>query len=191
MRTATFETSLLIGGQSPPHGEASPYKGLCTNLHMRRMHNARWLALLSALMAARTPQPRANASSLPEIFADQVALVTGGGSGIGLATARELVRLGARVAICGRTQAKFDAAIAELGQNASAFVCDIREPAQVEAMVKSVIAQLRPARHRDQQRRWSVSIARAAHLAERISRGREEQPGRHVPRLRAKPRTSG
>ena len=39
----------------------------------------------------------------PGIFKDQVAIVTGGGSGIGLATAAELVRLGARGAICVRT----------------------------------------------------------------------------------------
>src|SRR5437773_2272159 len=38
----------------------------------------------------------------PGLFAGQVALVTGGGSGIGLCTARELLALGARVAIAGR-----------------------------------------------------------------------------------------
>ena len=90
-------------------------------------------------MAAQTPTAESQRIFAAEIFADQVALVTGGGSGIGLATARELVRLGAKVAICGRTQAKLDDAIGELGQNASAFVCDIREPLQVEQMVKSVI----------------------------------------------------
>ena len=92
-----------------------------------------------AVMAATTPTAESQRIFAAEIFANQVALVTGGGSGIGLATARELVRLGARVAICGRTQAKLDNAIAELGQHASAYVCDIREPLQVEAMVKGVI----------------------------------------------------
>jgi citronellol/citronellal dehydrogenase len=76
----------------------------------------------------------------PGIFAGEVAIVTGGGSGIGLATARELIRLGARVVICGRTQAKLDAAAAELGEHAMARVCDIREPAQVEAFVGEVLA---------------------------------------------------
>ncbi|MEP6859521.1 MAG: SDR family oxidoreductase [Deltaproteobacteria bacterium] len=70
-----------------------------------------------------------------------MALVTGGGSGIGLATARELVRLGAKVAICGRTQEKLDAALAELGPNAMAMACDIREPTQVEALIKDVLAK--------------------------------------------------
>ena len=74
-----------------------------------------------------------------KILDGQVALVTGGGSGIGLATARELARLGARVAICGRTPEKLDAARAELGVFAKQ--CDIREPAQVEELVRAVIVE--------------------------------------------------
>jgi citronellol/citronellal dehydrogenase len=81
----------------------------------------------------------------PGIFRDQVAIVTGGGSGIGLATAHELVRLGARVAICGRTPAKLDAAAEQLrqaGGTVLATPCDIREPAQVEAFVTAVLGEL-------------------------------------------------
>jgi len=89
----------------------------------------------------KVPTPESQRIYAPGIFADQVALVTGGGSGIGLATARELVRLGAKVAICGRTQAKLDTALAELGDNAFGMVCDIREPTQVEALVKDVIGR--------------------------------------------------
>ncbi|MBL9016375.1 MAG: SDR family oxidoreductase [Myxococcales bacterium] len=72
-------------------------------------------------------------------LAGQVAIITGGGSGIGLATAREMVRIGAKVAICGRTAAKLEAAQAELGDACYSASCDIREPAQVEAFVKQVI----------------------------------------------------
>ncbi|MGE5185534.1 MAG: SDR family oxidoreductase [Acidobacteriota bacterium] len=79
----------------------------------------------------------------PGTFAGQVAIVTGGGSGIGLATALELVRLGARVAICGRTAEKLEAARAQLaaidGERVLAQPCDIREPAQVEAFVRAVL----------------------------------------------------
>jgi citronellol/citronellal dehydrogenase len=86
-----------------------------------------------------TPSAESQRVFAPGIFKDQVAIVTGGGSGIGLATAAELVRLGARVAICGRTPEKLAAAAAQLGPDSLAATCDIREPAQVEAMVKQVI----------------------------------------------------
>jgi len=85
----------------------------------------------------------------PGIFDQQVALVTGGGSGIGLATAKELHSLGAKIAICGRNQAKLDAAREELvpgstdtdSPNVLTRACDIREPAQVEDLVKAIIAR--------------------------------------------------
>jgi citronellol/citronellal dehydrogenase len=97
------------------------------------------------MRAMETPSAESQQIFAPGIFRDQVALITGGGSGIGLATAREMIRLGARVMICGRTQQKLDAAIAELaGQashvtNARAKACDIREPTQVEELVKATI----------------------------------------------------
>ncbi|HEX2690105.1 MAG TPA: SDR family oxidoreductase [Kofleriaceae bacterium] len=81
----------------------------------------------------------------PGILRDQVAIITGGGSGIGLATAHEMVRLGARVAICGRTAAKLDAAADELrhaGGTVLAGTCDIREPAQVQDFVARVTSEL-------------------------------------------------
>ena len=56
-------------------------------------------------------------------------------------------------------------------------------PTQVEAFVKHVIERVGPHRHPRQQRRRSVPVARAAHLAERLPRGREEQPRRHVPHV--------
>jgi citronellol/citronellal dehydrogenase len=80
----------------------------------------------------------------PGILNDQVAIVTGGGSGIGLATAQELIRIGARVAICGRNAAKLEAAAEQLraaGGTVLARPCDIREPAQVEAFVTAVLGE--------------------------------------------------
>ena len=47
--------------------------------------------------------------------AGKVAIVTGGGTGIGRATARELIATGARVAICGRRPEPLQAVAAELG----------------------------------------------------------------------------
>lgn len=74
----------------------------------------------------------------PGLFEGQVALVTGGGSGIGLATARELGALGAKLAICGRDPGRLEAGAAQLrddGVEVLASVCDIREPEQVERFV--------------------------------------------------------
>lgn len=75
------------------------------------------------------------------LFQDDVAIVTGGGTGIGLAVVRELGALGAKVAICGRRLEKLDAAkaaLAEEGIEVFTGQCDIREPETVEAYVKSV-----------------------------------------------------
>jgi citronellol/citronellal dehydrogenase len=80
----------------------------------------------------------------PGLLRGQVAVVTGGGSGIGRCTAHELAALGAAVAIVGRTAAKLDAVRAEIestGAACSTHVCDIREEAQVQAVVAAVLAQ--------------------------------------------------
>jgi NAD(P)-dependent dehydrogenase (short-subunit alcohol dehydrogenase family) len=53
------------------------------------------------------------------------ALITGGNSGIGLATARLFVAEGARVAITGRDQKTLDEAVAELGLNARGYRADV------------------------------------------------------------------
>ena len=70
----------------------------------------------------------------------QAALVTGGASGLGEATARELARLGAKVAVLDRNAelaAKVAAAInAEFGNgSAVACPCDITDPASVPAAI--------------------------------------------------------
>ena len=67
--------------------------------------------------------------------------MTGGGTGIGRATARELARTGARVAICGRRPEPLDAVRAELeaaGHDVLAMSCDVREPEEVEAFLDAV-----------------------------------------------------
>ena len=80
----------------------------------------------------------------PDLFGGQTCIVTGGGSGIGLRTARELRQLGANVAICGRTADKLEAAkkllLSEPGpaDGVLAKTCDIREPEQIDAFVTAV-----------------------------------------------------
>src|SRR5215469_18237156 len=58
-------------------------------------------------------------------LAGKKALITGGNSGIGLATARLFIAEGAQVAITGRDQKTLDQAIAELGRNAHGYTADI------------------------------------------------------------------
>src|SRR5438046_10417694 len=65
------------------------------------------------------------------------ALVTGGSSGIGFATARLLKDKGAPVAICGRDRDRLERAAAELG--AIAIHADVSNESDVEGLVKNVI----------------------------------------------------
>ncbi len=53
------------------------------------------------------------------------ALVTGGGSGIGLGTAKRLAAEGARVTIAGRTEARLADAVTEIGRDAQYVVADV------------------------------------------------------------------
>ncbi len=74
--------------------------------------------------------------------AGTVALVTGGGTGIGAATALELARTGARVVICGRRDDPLEAvraAVEAHGGECLALTTDVREPEQVEALVDATI----------------------------------------------------
>ena len=71
-------------------------------------------------------------------FTDKTALIPGGNSGIGLATARLILAEGGRVAITGRDRAKLDAAATDLGPSVVAITADLDDPASLSAMVKTV-----------------------------------------------------
>jgi NAD(P)-dependent dehydrogenase (short-subunit alcohol dehydrogenase family) len=72
-------------------------------------------------------------------FAGKVAVVTGGGSGIGLATARRLVAEGGRVVV-GDVDATALAAVAdELGEAASTLECDVAVEADVERLAQAAV----------------------------------------------------
>lgn len=79
----------------------------------------------------------------PGLFAERTVLITGGGSGIGLAIAHELGGLGARVAIAGRNPEKLALACETLvaqGIDCVAHTGDIRDPLQVSNLVDAVLA---------------------------------------------------
>ena len=77
----------------------------------------------------------------PDLLTGKVALVSGGGSGLGRATAIELAACGARVIVCGRRDEPLrdTAAMCEDGR-CDPRGCDIREEEQVDALVDSVLA---------------------------------------------------
>jgi len=77
------------------------------------------------------------------IMAGKVALVTGGGSGIGAGIARLMARQGARVALVGRTMEKLDAVSREIqaaGGEARCYPADVRDYAAIEAAVNGAAA---------------------------------------------------
>jgi NAD(P)-dependent dehydrogenase (short-subunit alcohol dehydrogenase family) len=63
--------------------------------------------------------------ALPGKLQGKIALITGGNSGIGLATAQQFVNEGAAVFITGRRQAELAAAVNEIGRNATGFQGDV------------------------------------------------------------------
>jgi NAD(P)-dependent dehydrogenase (short-subunit alcohol dehydrogenase family) len=80
----------------------------------------------------------------PDANAGCVAIVTGGGTGIGRATAFELGATGASVAICGRRPEPLEAAreqLAARGVDCVAVPTDVREPEQVAAFLDAVDAR--------------------------------------------------
>ena len=80
----------------------------------------------------------------PDLLRGKTALVTGGGTGIGRATAIELARCGAAVAVLGRRIEPLEscaAEIRELGGTALAMTADIREPEQIEQAMLRIKAE--------------------------------------------------
>ncbi|HKI48573.1 MAG TPA: SDR family NAD(P)-dependent oxidoreductase, partial [Desulfobacteria bacterium] len=73
---------------------------------------------------------------------NKTAIITGGASGIGLACARLFAQEGARVAIFGRRQDRFDQAQKEIGSAVLAVQGDITQEQDTERLVKTAIRQL-------------------------------------------------
>ena len=72
------------------------------------------------------------------LLKDKIAVVTGGSSGIGLATAKRFVEEGAYVFIAGRRQAELDKAVAEIGKNVTGVKTDISELDGLDRLYETV-----------------------------------------------------
>ncbi|WP_329619540.1 glucose 1-dehydrogenase [Streptomyces sp. NBC_01255] len=71
-------------------------------------------------------------------YTGKTVLVTGGTSGMGLATAHRLVAEGAHVVVTGRTRDRVDAAVSRLGPAASGVVADTADLGAVDALMETV-----------------------------------------------------
>jgi NAD(P)-dependent dehydrogenase (short-subunit alcohol dehydrogenase family) len=71
-------------------------------------------------------------------------VVTGGGSGIGLAIARRLVAAGQRVAILDRDQSAGRRAAADIGPGAAFYLCDVAAELQVASVVDAIATDMGP-----------------------------------------------
>jgi len=68
----------------------------------------------------------------------KIAVITGGNSGIGLATAEALVVEGAYVFVTGRRQAELEAAVAHIGSNVTAVQGDVSKPEDLDRLYSQV-----------------------------------------------------
>ena len=77
----------------------------------------------------------------PRILSGKSILVTGGGSGLGLAMSKTFASYGAKVTVAGRSRERLEAALPEIlsaareGGEADSFAADVRDPGQVESLV--------------------------------------------------------
>ena len=100
--------------------------------------------LLADRAMSNSGKAKYNSVLAPGLFAGQVHVVTGGGSGIGRCVAHELASLGATVILTGRTQEKLDKVAAEIvedGGKVDTAAFDIRDEDQVKAAVAAMVAK--------------------------------------------------
>lgn len=78
---------------------------------------------------------------MSEKLRGKVAVITGGSSGIGLATAKRFVNEGAYVFITGRRKAELDDAVKEIGKNVTSFQGDVSKLADLDILYAAVKEQ--------------------------------------------------
>src|SRR5215468_1009457 len=79
-------------------------------------------------------------------FDQQVAFVTGGGSGIGLACAQAIAAGGGKVMLAGRREQVVREAAEQIGPDAAGIACDVTDDASVQAAVRATVERFGPLR---------------------------------------------
>lgn len=127
-------------------------------------------------------------------MSDRVALVTGGASGIGEATARRFAADGMQVAILDRDAEKGTAVAFDIGDQAHFFACDVADPDAIETAVNgatralgridaclaaagilekpSTIMEMDPVAH---DRLWQINYHGTVHTCRAVGRVMAEQ----------------
>lgn len=106
------------------------------------MKAGRWIAAATGVVAGAAGIAAARRIRRRSDERGAAALVTGGSRGLGLLIARELARLGYRVAICARDAGELAAAESDLagrGADILAVRCDVGDRDQVDHMVRTVV----------------------------------------------------
>ncbi len=120
-----------------------------------------------------------------DVLEGQVALVTGGATGIGKEICRVLGAHGARVTLASRKKENLEATVEELkaeGVDAAFGVCDVRDADAVRAVVELRRDRPGTARHRDQRRRRQFPCAHVEDLTQRLQSRSRHRSARHVQR---------
>ncbi len=119
-------------------------------------------------------------------FAGRIGIITGGGTGIGFAMARELARLGATIILTSRKEEHLGPAVeklrSETGRATAAYfeVADVRDSEGVEAMVARVEKERGKHRLSGQQRRRQLHRPVGSAVGERLEYGHRHRAERHV-----------
>jgi short-subunit dehydrogenase len=109
------------------------------------MNRNQWLALGGAGIGAAAALHHAWRKSRAVDLSGEVALITGGSRGFGLALARQFAAQGCRIAICARDQEELERARAILedeGISAFAYPCDVSDPQRVDELIRKVRERL-------------------------------------------------